>query len=237
MTAKQEPRTRANNQPADGAMDQRLLLYALAAGTTLACSVPSRAAVFFTHSDAVLHGNGTLAIDLDHDGTVDFTVSVGQCISFSGYGKQACIAAYGASNSKRIAISGRFPRATAFPRGATVGSSNVFRVRALMGTGFNSDYYGRWTRTANQFLGVKFVLNGRTHFGWIGFRSVYGVQEMSAKLAGWAYETVPGKPIVTDERGSGTAPAASVHPTSLEVLAGGHTAIVERRKRTVTLTK
>jgi hypothetical protein len=216
----------ANEQAVDGTLDRRLLLYAVAAGAALASATPSHAAVVFTPSSVILRGNSTLAIDLDNDGTVDFTIITEQCVSFSGYQKVACIGAYGASGLKQIAMSGG--KAAAFLRGDTIGSGNTFRVRAPMGTWYNSDHYGHWMRVANRYLGVKFSINGQTHFGWIGFRSVYGIPDgVTAKLAGWAYETTPDTPIVTDNNGMG----AAIQPTSLEILSSGHTGVEQRRKR------
>jgi len=210
-------------------LESRLLLYTLAAGATLASSVPSQAEVVFTPSTAGLHGIGKLAIDLDNDGTVDVTVRVGHCNSFSGYQKVGCISAYGATRVDRIAMSGRrFITAAAFEKGVSVGASNSFRARAFMGTGFGSDYYGHWSHVANRFLGVKFVINGETHFGWIGFRSVTGAYALTAKFAGWAYETNPDTPIVTGDTGNADP---IFQPTSLETLAAGHAAIEERRTR------
>jgi hypothetical protein len=214
-------------------LESQLLLYTLAASAALLMPCVAQAEVVFTPSSAALHGIGNLAIDLDNDGTVDVTIRVGHCNSFSGYQKVGCISAYGASRFNQIEMSGfPFTRAAALPTGTTVDASSPFRVRAFMGTGFGSDYYGHWSHVANRFLGVKFVINGQVHFGWIGFRSVYGARALTAKLAGWAYETIPDTLIVTGRVGTSAQPTASIHPTSMELLAAGHTAIDQRRKRT-----
>jgi hypothetical protein len=229
-----EPRSRTakphkNDTPINGVLGHRLLLYALAAGATLACTVTSQAEVIFTPSSAVLHGTGKLGIDLDNDGAVDITIRVWRCESFSGYGQiVGCISAYGALNLGEIETSHFSPRAAALTRGIKVGPSNGFGARAFMGSGFPSESDGHWTHVANRFLGARFVINGETHFGWIGFRSVYGTYVLTAKLAGWAYETNPDTPIVTGSGGTGTA---AIEPTSLEFLASGHTAVADRRKR------
>lgn len=55
---------------------------------------------------------------------------------------------------------------------------------------------------------------------------------ITAKLGGWAYETVPNKGILAGDTGSGSAHSQdAIFPTSLELLAAGHTAIEQRRKR------
>ena len=214
------------------ALDRRLLLYAVSA-TTLACSASSQAEVVFTPSNTVLQGIGKLGIDLDNDGTVDITIRVGHCDSASGYQKVGCITAYGAPGIAGIAAAKPgFDLALALPKGARIGGrKRVFRPRAFMATGFG--YIGHWARVPNRFLGVSFRINGETHFGWIGFRSVYGTNALTAKFAGWAYETNPDTLILAGDTGTGSDDiTGSIEPTSLEILAAGHAAVEQRRKRT-----
>jgi hypothetical protein len=96
--------------------------------------------------------------------------------------------------------------------------------------------YLLWHDAEDKFLGVRFVINGEVHYGWIGFRCVtVAYPVITAKLGGWAYETVPNKSISAGDTGSGSAQSHGViSPTSLELLAAGHGAIEHHRKRTVT---
>ena len=97
-----------------------------------------------------------------------------------------------------------------------------------------SGYQGNWLGISDRYLGVKFLIESKVHYGWIGFRSVLShFPRVTAALGGWAYETQPNTTILAGDKGV----AASVHTTSgnassLEVLASGHAAIEQRRKRT-----
>ena len=75
------------------------------------------------------------------------------------------------------------------------------------------------------------MIDGEIHYGWIGFRSTdLGV----AKLAGWAYETEPNTPIIVGDRGAANSASGGfqiAEPTSLQLLAMGHTAVADRQRR------
>jgi hypothetical protein len=91
--------------------------------------------------------------------------------------------------------------------------------------------FGPFDNVQNRFVGVKLLVNGETHFGWIGFRRVDARKTVQVTLAGWAYETDPNTPIVAGDMGNGNEP--TFQPTSLEILSAGHAGIQQRRKRTI----
>jgi hypothetical protein len=75
----------------------------------------------------------------------------------------------------------------------------------------------------HRYLGLKFNIKGRFHFGWA--RLTVGTTQFSftATLTGYAYETVPNKPIIT---GKTKGPdVTTVEPASLGHLAAGASAI------------
>ena len=47
-------------------------------------------------------------------------------------------------------------------------------------------------------VGVRFNFNGSTHYGWIAFEANLN-KTNSATITGWAYETIPGKPIAAGD--------------------------------------
>jgi hypothetical protein len=59
-------------------------------------------------------------------------------------------------------------------------------------------YGGPWLHVKQAYLGLKFVIKGKTHFGWA--RVKLSVPKfsgpMTATLTGYAYETIPGKAII-----------------------------------------
>src|SRR5215467_3976374 len=205
------------HESADRVLELRLLRYALAAGVAVACQVPAYGEVIFTPSNAVITGPAKITIDLDNDGNTDITVFLRQCATFSGYGGfVACASAKGGRRFDGIAI-GSYEQARALVEGARIGPRHRFLFSAIMGTALR--YVGSWGFVKHRFLGIKFLINGETHFGWVGFRSVDGVSQFTVSLAGWAYETEPNKTIVAGDVGT-SSPV--VHPTSLEILSFGH---------------
>ena len=230
MTAAQAL-TNANNQPADEALDRRLLVYALAVGATLVGATPSKAEVLYTPSHAVLRGySGRLGIDLDHDGTDDFVLFIRPVPCCSGYGSAPGLGANGGASNK-VATIGPYQFAEPLNRTARIEKGHPFAAWAIMSSAFG---YLLWHDAADKFLGVRFLINGEVHYGWIGFRSVtVAYPVITAKLGGWAYETAPGKSILAGDTGSGSAQSqGEIQPTSLQMLAAGHAAIEHRRKRT-----
>jgi len=76
--------------------------------------------------------------------------------------------------------------------------------------------YGRWDDVQNRYLGLKFNIKGKTHFGWARLNVKCSTlhRKVTAWLTGYAYQTVPNKPIVTGQTGSveieGQSPSAAV---------------------------
>ena len=48
----------------------------------------------------------------------------------------------------------------------------------------------------NRYLGLKFKINGRCHFGWARVTVTITSNDFTATLTGYAYETISGKGIV-----------------------------------------
>jgi hypothetical protein len=210
-------------------LDRRLLVYALAAGATLASSAPSHAEVLYTPSNAVFRASsGKFEIDLNHDGTSDI-IFVGRPVECcSGYGLAPGLVAYGNPSNQIAAYWDGL--ALAFARRDPITRGGFWQKSVLIQTAIG--YVGVFENNPNHFLGVRFLINGNVHYGWIGFRGVRAdYPNVSVSLAGWAYETKPNTPIAAGDMGSRTEDSPSIQPTSLEVLAGGHTAIEQRRKR------
>jgi hypothetical protein len=83
-------------------------------------------------------------------------------------------------------------------------------------SGYNA--CGQWLHATNRYLGLKFVIKGKTHYGWARLTTSCAQFECSDLLTGYAYETVANKSIVTGKtKGAG----AIVERTSLGHLAQG----------------
>jgi len=218
------------HESANRVLELRLLRYSLAAGVALACQVPSQAEVIFTPSNVIYKGgHGKFDIDLDNDGSTNFSLVTKECPYLSYDYRVPCLVVYGATPSNQIALDGIRKRwAAALRKKTRVGAGPSFQAFALMATDAYG-FVGNFGSVRNRFLAVKILINGEVHFGWIGFRSVFAdYLRVTVAFAGYAYETTPNTPIVTGNMGEA---AATYQPTSVEILASGHTGIEQRRKR------
>jgi hypothetical protein len=97
---------------------------------------------------------------------------------------------------------------------------------ALMARHWNHDtnlWEGRWANGGeglkNGYLGLKFVLNGRVHYGWARVSlTVKNNRFNTATLTGYAFETIPNKSIII---GKTQGPDVIVRPATLGDLAAG----------------
>jgi hypothetical protein len=224
----------------DEVLERRMLGYVLAAGAALTGAASAQAKVIFTPSNATIYSiyNDRLEIDLNNDGTID--VVIGATSAYCG--RCGCLAflgasAPGASNGLETIHNGgalvafengaEIPDVAANPAFTKQGSMAGMEIVNYSYCEVDSD--GPFARTTNRFLGVKFIINGEIHYGWVGFRSA---SAGGAQLFGWAYETEPNKPIRTSlASASASAGASADGPTSLELLAGGHTTVADWRRR------
>jgi hypothetical protein len=58
-----------------------------------------------------------------------------------------------------------------------------------------TSFKGQWVNVTNRFLGLKFEIHGRTHYGWARLSIGYNRFGLTATLTGYAYETIPNKSI------------------------------------------
>lgn len=213
---------------------QQLNLYALAAGAAgaglLALSQPLQAEVVFTPTHIRL-ANGKLPIDLNHDGTVDFTLSNkssgGSCCFYTR--TLSVTGAFVGSSQNGVIGVGRY--ANAVSPGQVIGPRQLFLFAPMiMATAFNdsnSFFFtnGPFANTTDRFLGLKFTLNGQPHYGWARFSSVKAgfngsTPVVVAVLTGYAYETVANRAIIA---GQTMSESASL-PDSFEAPQVSHTA-------------
>jgi hypothetical protein len=218
----------------DEVLERRMLLYVLAAGATLAGASVAQAKVVFTRSDFVLTlGNRHLSIDLNNDGTSDF-ILIDHCVSqTSCFGSVNMYARAIGQNGVAQEFMGHHQQAAALSMGDQIGPAATFKQVGLMldGSIFSGTHsFGPFAHTLSRFLGVRFLVSGQVHYGWIGFRKV---NKFTGTLLGWAYETEPNKPILAGDTGESkeSSQTLSAEPTSLQLLAMGHTGIADRQRR------
>jgi hypothetical protein len=214
---------------------------ASAAGVSvLALATASEAKVVYTETHQVTHTGFPLYIDLNHDGIKDFVLRTTYYAGTSYF--KVGVNASGYRNMNNAVAGRRFSRssyffsaASALPAGASIGPKRKFAVRFpfmavelfnRVHTSQDSDvgpWVGKGKGVRNRYLGLKFVIHGKVHYGWARLSVTLGnhrkYDDVSGTLTGYAYETVPNKPIIA---GQITGPdVITLHPETLGRLALG----------------
>lgn len=219
--SKVAPRTRGA-AALDTRLDKRLMAYAAAAGAAggglLASAQPAQAHVVFTPANTVVDSITADKIDFSGDGTTDITIAG---VNVGSYEVQI--------NAFMPAGNGVFNDAAPAFFGVPFGPGEQFTTYKALIAQFSFGRYGTtatngpWKgQPTNRYLGVKFLINGKTHFGWIRM----SVKPVQATITGYAYETVPEKTIKAGDTGGVngekvTAILSSGVPATVGLLARG----------------
>jgi hypothetical protein len=178
-------------------LDLRILAYALGAAGSVALTQPAKAQIVFTKVNVTL-SNGILPVDLDGDGHADFALHnywVGSSSSIQA------ITIKGNPTNSMAAVIGRkktiFNYAVALPLNYSIGSGISKSFVALHG----APAYLSTHVITNKFLGLRFSINGQTHYGWARITVSGGFQQKKIQLTGYAYEQTPNKSILAGDRG------------------------------------
>lgn len=175
---------------------------ATAAGVgLLALTQPAAAEVVFTPADVFITARGlnSYALDLNQDGTIDFLIRAAARQSIDSSGGTSII--WAARAQAGNVVVGYGAAASALQAGALIGSRRKFAGRLMasvfsfLGTTFR--FQGKWANVTDRFLGLKFQVNGETHFGWA--RLTVGGKVLGAHLTGYAYETTPNTSIIAGQ--------------------------------------
>jgi len=192
------PRTQVNEIRSEN-LKTRLTAYAagaVAAGVGLLVASPvADAEVIFTPTHTVFT-KGILNIDLDHDGSTDFVLSI-----YTFIFPDHRLAARGAKADNGIlGFGGSSYPPLALNAGARIGPhSSFFRFNAPAVIVTTSGFEGPFANTGNKFMGFKFNISGETHYGWALLNARTGVQDgrtgIQTTLLGYAYDTVANEAI------------------------------------------
>ena len=224
-------------------LNRKLNTYALVASaagvSVLALARASESKVVYTETHQVTSSRVPLFIDLNHDGIRDFILHTTYYVG-SGYFKVG-LDASGYRNFNNMVAGRRFSRssyffsaASALRAGARIGPGGKFSVNfpfmaeeLFDGHGSQNSDLGPWAAKGkgvrNRYLGLKFVVHGKVHYGWATLSVTLGHDrqhnDVSGTLTGYAYETVPNEPIIA---GQISGPdVISVHSETLGRLARG----------------
>jgi hypothetical protein len=219
-----------------------IFTYAAAAGAAgvsiLALAQPSEAKVVYTPTHQIVPFS--LSLDLNHDGIVDFTLlnSAADAGAIrntgSGVSEGQLLVSPAQPGNGVVGFSNPILYASAIASKFRVAASDHFLSKSFLDmevclrTSFSTVVNnGKWINAKNKYLGLKFVINGQTHFGWARLSVKRSACHISAVLTGYAYETVANRPIHTGQTAGSVEVADLIDPApaSLGLLSRGAEAL------------
>jgi hypothetical protein len=215
-------------------------MYTLAASAAgvglLAWPHPANARVVYTPADVPIPPQTIyppVFLDVNHDGINDFSF-----VNYSVFGAHfGSIYLHVAPVVKGNGILGQKNFASALRAGVRVGGQERFSGFAQNMAVYNSyhssggksshGFVGPWANDGkgvkDRYLGLKFVVKGKTHYGWARLNVTVKETSFYGTLTGYAYETVANKPIIAGKTKG--AEVVTEQPASLDQLARGASAI------------
>jgi hypothetical protein len=221
--------SRKNRRPVslNQRLDHKLFAYTVAASAAgvgiMGLAQPGLAEIVYTPTHQRIPSGRSVTIDLNHDGTTDFTISNSRNSCTTGPGCIFQVLRVSPNGLGRVVTTfGRQFFARPLPAGERVGAGDDFnsfsyapmdRCKAT-----RESYYlsGSWVNEGTGYLGLEFSIDGQVHYGWarLSVSGEGGLCLASALLTGYAYETEPKTPIETG-RTSGTDDRSQiVHPAA-----------------------
>ncbi len=218
-------------------LQRHLNAYAMAANAAgvgvLAWAHPAEAEIVYTPAHNYVRLNSQLGIDLNHDGLTDAFVGRHLTSFFSTRYKTSLLVHADSTPSHGIAgyliVSAH--HVSALHAGQKIGSGLQFLSYGTMANRVREighregSCFGGWNNVTKRYLGVKFLdRNQEEHYGWARFSewcNPNGEKGTGARalLTGYAYETIPNKPIIA---GKVKGPdVITLEPASLGALAAG----------------
>jgi hypothetical protein len=217
----------------------------------LALAQPCEAKIVYTPAHVSIGINSMVHLDLNHDGVKDFTFVDKFVTNATGkFGSLSVVPTRRANEAwGYVSRGGQF--ASALPAGWLIAASTHFHRGADFMAGASTQRGGasycakQWGDTPNRYLGLKFSIKGKTHFGWARLSVNCDQGQVTATLTGYAYETVVGKSLRTGQKkddadegltvGQERPSVSNIHhvsePATLGSLARGAEGLVAWRRR------
>lgn len=200
-------------------LQRQLNKYALAASAAsvaaLALAQFSEAEVVYTPAHKTILAGDVVHLNLNHDALVDFRIkNVHHDLYFGTYAWlgirpiQPHNKVWGYASNGRHFASALLSGVTVGPEAPFYSASNklatLFTNTAANVPPSGSSCGGAWPNVTNRFLGLKFQVNGKSHYGWARLSVTCPAYNFSidAVLNGYAYETRANTPIVTGQKSS-----------------------------------
>ena len=198
-------------------IERRVKLYSLAAAaagvSALALSQAADAEVVITQKTipiplCAFNVPCHVSLDLNGDGVNDLKLSLLYSSGSTVKNKFLHVSPYKGGGVIGTAGGQRGPYASALLRGAKIGGSDHFLsgrsnnvesseriIPNTTGSSYHRYFFGKWGGNhSNRFLGVKFLIKGATHYGWVRITVNTKVKgTMSATITEYGYESVAKK--------------------------------------------
>jgi hypothetical protein len=181
-------------------LHEKLNAYALAASAAgigiLALAQPAEAKIIYTPAHHVIGRNARYKVDLNNDKLGDLTF-----VNTYGCNTDYCVDGLSAIPSAGNMVQGKSTLAYALDLGARIGPKQLFagQLMALSSSSFGT--FGQWVNVSDRYLGLKFNIKGQAHYGWLRLSvSLLGQARIKATVTGYAYETIPNKPIIAGKK-------------------------------------
>jgi hypothetical protein len=198
-------------------VNQNLNMYMLSATAAsvgmMALAQPAQAKIIYTQAHVNFSQFPPVTLDLNHDGTADFMLALGGGANSDAVSQFAFVYAprSNPSNGAVATAKGAYQPAVALRAGSRIGSGRLFNQADILvehyshlGKGSSSTYWeGQWGNGGkglkNRYLGLKFMIDGKVHFGWARVTVATSGRTFTAILTGYAYETIPNKSIIAGQ--------------------------------------
>jgi len=198
------PRNRAELSES---LHRQLNSYALAVSAAgvgmLAFAQPTEAKIVYTAANQQILPNTHYSLDLNNAGITDFTISNFYSLTHMGVNKIAELLVFPAKRNA-VMSHGRTSSnyfAAALAAGVKIRANSNFKAVSMEMA--RSDYrqlsasfFGPWLNVTNGYLGLKFAIAGKTHYGWARLTTSCANFQCNALLTGYAYETIAGRAII-----------------------------------------
>jgi hypothetical protein len=196
-------------------LHRQLNAYALAASAAgvgvIALAQPVEAKIVYTPAHEEIGPNQTVALDLMHAGHPEFILWEFSFCNTDFCRSQLLVRPIGEGLGAegRYAQSSGWGWAYALNKGSRIEREHPFSAKYMVAAFGRStcSLGGFWCDVENRYLGLKFKSRGKIHYGWARL-SVKATSVITATLTGYAYETIPNRPIIAGkthgEKGNAT---------------------------------
>jgi hypothetical protein len=169
-------------------------------------TIPAQASIHYTPVNTVIPNNRAYGVDFNHDGTKDFWIGSYfgplRCGLLGGYEGSANV--FPVQSTSGVILNSVF--AAALPAGISVGPGKSFATGQPQLMFYNTcggrlHFAGNWFDVTNHYLGMEFHISGQTYYGWVELSVSAGFRSLTTTVIGFAYESTPGKAIITGQTG------------------------------------